>query len=179
RQLVPAPGGEAPSLRPSPRRSSRSPPARRSRRRLLDADGVIQRAPDDIHSRLTAALGGAPGDVARCMTEIFVAEAPALVGGCDFADELAPVLARWNSANDAASFLATWLSIEVDRSVLGLVAELRRAGVRCALASTRRRGGRGTCPKRSATARRSTPSSIPAHWTARSRRRRSSRRCCG
>jgi putative hydrolase of the HAD superfamily len=102
---------------------------------LFDADGVIQRAPGDIHTRLTAALGGAPVDVSRCMTEIFAAEAPALVGGCDFADELASVLARWNSANDLTTFLASWLAIDVDRSVLALVGELRRAGVHCALAS--------------------------------------------
>jgi putative hydrolase of the HAD superfamily len=102
---------------------------------LFDADGVLQRAPGDVWTRLTAALGASPSDIELCTAEIFAAEVPALVGSCDFADALAPVLAKWNAPCDAPAFLAQWLSIDVDQSVLGVIADLRMAGVHCALAS--------------------------------------------
>jgi putative hydrolase of the HAD superfamily len=96
---------------------------------------VIQSAPADIRLRLATALGASADSAAACMAEIFAAEAPALVGGADFAQGLLPVLAKWRAPCEAAALLAHWQTIEVDRSVLALVAELRAAGVRCALAS--------------------------------------------
>jgi putative hydrolase of the HAD superfamily len=106
---------------------------------LFDADGVIQRAPYDLQLRLTLALGGLESDREACMADIFAAEAPALSGEADFAEALVPVLGKWKAACDAAAILAHWQTIEVDRSVLALIAGLRRSGVYCALASNQER----------------------------------------
>lgn len=106
---------------------------------LFDADGVIQRAPRDLHNRLTGLLGGAADAREACMAEIFAAEAPALVGEADFGRALAPVIAHRGAACTVDAILALWRTIEVDRSVLVVVAELRRAGVYCALASSQER----------------------------------------
>jgi putative hydrolase of the HAD superfamily len=102
---------------------------------LFDADGVIQRAPPDIHVRLATALGAAPIDLRACIEDVWTAEAPALTGAADFAHALGPVLAKWGAHGDAAAFLAAWLVIDADHSILELVAELRWQGVVCALAS--------------------------------------------
>jgi len=106
---------------------------------LFDADGVIQRATPGLHDRLTRLLGGAANAREACMADIFAAEAPALVGEADFAHALAPVLERWAATCDVAAILAAWRTIDVDHSVLELVAELRRAGVYCAIASSQER----------------------------------------
>jgi putative hydrolase of the HAD superfamily len=106
---------------------------------LFDADGVIQRAPRDLHDRLTRLLGGAADAREACMADIFAAEAPALVGRADFALELAPIVARWRAACDAEAILTLWRTIEIDPSVLAVVADLRRAGVYCAIASSQER----------------------------------------
>jgi putative hydrolase of the HAD superfamily len=102
---------------------------------LFDADGVIQRAPADIHIRLTMALGAAPSDREACMADYFAAEAPCLTGAADFAEALTPVIAKWNATCDAAALVAEWRTIEVDHSILALIDALRRSGVYCALAS--------------------------------------------
>jgi HAD superfamily hydrolase (TIGR01509 family) len=102
---------------------------------LFDADGVIQRAPADIHIRLTMALGAAPSDREACMADYFAAEAPCLTGAADFAEALTPVIAKWNATCDAAALVAEWRTIEVDHSILALIAALRRSGTYCALAS--------------------------------------------
>ena len=103
---------------------------------LFDADGVIQRAPVDIHERLARSLGQTPADAEACMADFFAAEAPALTGATDFAVALLPVVAKWNSTCDIAALLAEWHTIEVDHSILTLIADLRRSGVYCALASS-------------------------------------------
>jgi putative hydrolase of the HAD superfamily len=102
---------------------------------LFDGDGVIQRAPADLRLRLVRAVGASPSDMEACMADIFAAEAPALSGDADFAETLVPVLGKWKAGCDAAAFLAEWRTIEVDRSILALIADLRRSGVYCALAS--------------------------------------------
>jgi putative hydrolase of the HAD superfamily len=102
---------------------------------LFDGDGVIQRAPADLRLRLVGVVGAGPSEVEACMADIFEAEAPALTGGADFAETLTPVLGKWKAGCDWATFLAEWRTIEVDRSILALIAGLRRSGVYCALAS--------------------------------------------
>ncbi len=96
---------------------------------LFDADGVIQRPPADTHERLARLIGGDEGARESCVADVFAAEAPALVGAADFAEALAPVLERWNAHCTAAAVLDIWLNIEVDRSVLAVIGQLRRAGV--------------------------------------------------
>ncbi len=101
---------------------------------LFDADGVIQRAPADIHMRLTMALGATPANREACMADYFAAEAPCLTGA-DFAEALKPVMAKWKLTGDPAVVLAVWHEIEVDHSILETIGALRRSGVYCALAS--------------------------------------------
>jgi len=115
---------------------------------LFDADGVIQRAPADIHARLALVLGAAPSDREACMADYFTAEAPCLTGAADFADALAPVLAKWRTTSDIALVLAEWQVIEVDHSILGVIADLRRSGVYCALASNQERHRAGHMSER-------------------------------
>jgi HAD superfamily hydrolase (TIGR01509 family) len=102
---------------------------------LFDADGVLQRAPADLQTRLTQMLGGVLSDREACMADYFAAEAPCLTGAANFAEALAPVIAKWKATCEAAALLAAWSTIEVDNSVLAVVAGLRRAGLYCALAS--------------------------------------------
>jgi putative hydrolase of the HAD superfamily len=103
---------------------------------LFDADGVFQRTPDDFLVRLTAAVLGPDADPHEpLLMEIFNAEVPALSGQEDFAVALAPVLQKWNARCDARSLMTVWEKIDVDQSMLALIAELRAAGVTCAVAS--------------------------------------------
>ena len=69
------------------------------------------------------------------MAEFFTVEAPALIGQIDFAEALVPLLAKWKSKNGVPAILEHWHAIDVDRPILELIAELRRSGVYCALAS--------------------------------------------
>jgi putative hydrolase of the HAD superfamily len=69
------------------------------------------------------------------MTEIFAAEAPALAGLADFAEAILPVIAKWKATCEAADLLGHRQTVDVDRGVLDLIAEVRRAGYFCALAS--------------------------------------------
>ncbi len=115
---------------------------------LFDADGVIQRAPADLQSRLALVLGAAASEREACMADYFAAEAPCLTGAADFAQALAPVLAKWKTTSDLAAVLAAWQEIEVDHSVLALIASLRRGGVYCALASNQERHRAGHMSER-------------------------------
>ena len=115
---------------------------------LFDADGVIQRAPADLQSHLAHMLGAAPAEREACMADYFAAEAPCLTGAADFAEALAPVLAKWKTTSDLAAVLAAWQVIEVDHSILALIADLRRSGVYCALASNQERHRAGHMSER-------------------------------
>jgi hypothetical protein len=83
---------------------------------LFDADGVIQRAPADLHSHLAHVLGAAPSDREACMADYFAAESPCLTGSADFAEALGPVLAKWKTTSGLAAVLAAWQVIEVDHA---------------------------------------------------------------
>jgi putative hydrolase of the HAD superfamily len=115
---------------------------------LFDADGVLQRAPADLQSHLAFVLGATPADREACMADYFAAEAPCLTGAADFAEALAPVLAKWKTTSDVAAVLAAWQVIEVDHSILALIATLRRSGVYCALASNQERHRAGHMSER-------------------------------
>lgn len=102
---------------------------------LFDADGVIQR----VSSRawdMGAVVG--PEVMAKFdafIAEVFDAETPCMTGRADFAEVLAPVLSRWEALCDARGFFDAWHQIDVDRGILDLIADLRRSGLYCALAS--------------------------------------------
>jgi putative hydrolase of the HAD superfamily len=106
---------------------------------LFDADGVIQRVPADIKVRLARALGGSEDDIDACVTDFFTAETQAMTGAADFAEVILPVLAMRNSTYDIPALWAEWHTFEVDQSILSLVADLRRSGIYCALASNQER----------------------------------------
>lgn len=102
---------------------------------LFDADGVIQRV-SDWPGAITGAVGlKTPDAFEAFMTEVFEMETPCLTGAADFAEALPPVLKRWSSACDVRGFFDAWHRIDVDRGVLDLIADLRRRGLYCALAS--------------------------------------------
>ena len=106
---------------------------------LFDADGVIQRAPDYLHARLTEAIGRAPGEREACMEEIFAAEAPALVGQAAFEVGLAIALRNLRAKCGVETVLDHWRMIEAEAPILTLIGRLRTAGVYCGLASNQER----------------------------------------
>ncbi|WP_177175342.1 HAD family hydrolase [Austwickia chelonae] len=98
---------------------------------LLDADGVLQRPPDDWLERLLA-IGETPDFVEAC----FQVEKASLRGESDFREDLKAYLAEHGpSTADVEHVLAPWLQINVDPGAMAVVAQLRRGGTRCYLAT--------------------------------------------
>ena len=62
-------------------------------------------------------------------------------GQADVLEVLPAFLASWGWPGSAADFVARWLSVEnaPDHAVLGVVADIRRSGVPCFVASTQER----------------------------------------
>lgn len=104
---------------------------------LFDADGIIQDSTvASIGQQLQRLTGLGPDQVDPCMHEIFQVERAALIGKADFADALAPVLEKWRAPAVATTLAAEWgCTIDLDRALLDLVAQLRRQGFTCALAT--------------------------------------------
>lgn len=106
---------------------------------LFDADGVLQRVTPHLRARLTAGLGLADDRFDDFMQAVFAVETPALTGEDTFVTGLGPVFEEWGLTPPPQVFFDIWLTIDVDAGVLALVAELRRAGLYCALASNQAR----------------------------------------
>jgi putative hydrolase of the HAD superfamily len=106
---------------------------------LFDADGVIQHATDDLEARLKRVLGFAPESIDEFVRDVFAVEELALTGEQDFAEALVPVVAKWGAQGTSVRLAECWSSIEVDTGMLALVAQLRRAGYLCALATNQQR----------------------------------------
>lgn len=102
---------------------------------LFDADGVVQRQPAGWLDRLVSRVGLTDREPRQLLAAIFAAEAPTLTGEGDFRTALAALLAEWGRADRLESVLGSWAEIEVDEHVLGIVRQLRTAGVRCCLAT--------------------------------------------
>jgi putative hydrolase of the HAD superfamily len=98
---------------------------------LFDADGVLQQMPQDWQEPLAGLLQPDPLGTLR---ELFEAERPTLTGG-DFAEVVEKVLRRRGIRSDPEEVLQSWRSVVVDQDMLARVAELRAAGIGCALAS--------------------------------------------
>ena len=88
-----------------------------------------------MQARVAAAVGASPEKIEACIVDVFAAEAPALTGAADLAETLAPVLLRWGRSTMCPPSSTEWLTIDVDRSVLAVIADLRASGVHCAIAS--------------------------------------------
>lgn len=101
---------------------------------LFDADGVVQKAPDDWIQRV-AALAPEKQLEERFLTEIFAAEKPCMLGEETFEDTLARVLREWGSGVPVDLALDLWTLIEADQDVLALVGGLRASGFKVALAT--------------------------------------------
>ncbi len=104
---------------------------------LLDADGVIQRAPADLFEGVARMLGVPEAERERCIEEIFAAETAAMTGAADFSETIAPFLSRWSASEEV--FREAWHRIEAAAAIPELIAELRQRGIYCALASNQER----------------------------------------
>jgi putative hydrolase of the HAD superfamily len=105
---------------------------------LFDADGVLQRSPP-LGDRLASAFGIGPDQIDACVADVFAGEKPCLIGAGDYAVVIEPMLAKWGGGCSAEAFFEHWLTFAVDAGVLGVVGELRRCGVYCAVASNQER----------------------------------------
>ena len=106
---------------------------------LLDADGVIQLAPDYLHTSLAEAIGRPAHEREMCMSVVFAAEAPALTGEVAFEIGLEAALVGIGAKCDVETVLDHWRMITPDAPILSLIHRVRRAGVYCALASNQER----------------------------------------
>lgn len=102
---------------------------------LFDADGVIQRPGADFRAACAAVLGSSGEPVERFMREVFALEKPALTGQRDFVADLMEVLGRHNVAERLSDALAIWTAIEIDAAMHAGIAELRKQGLVCCLAT--------------------------------------------
>lgn len=99
---------------------------------LFDADGVLQSTP---HGWLEDLSAMAPEDPDAFLTAVFTAEGPPSVGETSFADALVPVLERYHATVGVETVLEVWSRLDIDPAMMSAVAELRRDGVICALAT--------------------------------------------
>lgn len=96
---------------------------------LLDADGVLQRTPEDWYEVLLR-LGGEDFPAA-----CFELERPSLRGEGDFREHMQAYIDANGITCTVDDVLDPWLRIEVDRAAMEVVAQARAAGVRCYLAT--------------------------------------------
>ncbi len=106
---------------------------------LFDADGVIQLAPDRSHARLIEALGRPMEEREACLSELFAAEAPALVSETPFEVGLQAALDRMGAQCDVETVIRHFCTINCDARVMAVIQQIRQAGVYCALASNQER----------------------------------------
>jgi len=101
---------------------------------LFDVDGVL------VHSwRFRQALERDHGITADMTTSFFKgAFVRCIKGQADLMETLPPFLASWGWAGSASDFVEKWLSVEnaPNEAVLSVVADLRRRGIPCFVAST-------------------------------------------
>jgi putative hydrolase of the HAD superfamily len=102
---------------------------------LFDADGVFQFAPENLPLRLADAMGLGASHAEELMHDLFRAEDQALTGAADFFTCTRSVLSKWQASCTDDDLANLWHLIDVDRTVLSVVADLRDKGVFCAVAS--------------------------------------------
>ena len=103
---------------------------------LFDADGVVQTTDEKWWFRLTDLIGPSdPNRVQRFLSDIMVAERPALAGTTTFVGPLAEVLRQWGVTASATEVLGMWQHVDVDPTMIAAIRELTAQGVRCALAT--------------------------------------------
>ena len=104
---------------------------------LFDIDGVLVH-PWRFRATLERDHGITPDMTAAFFKGPFIQCAQ---GQADVLEVLSTFLTSWGWPGSAADFVARWLSVEnaPDEAVLGIVADLRRSGVPCFVASTQER----------------------------------------
>jgi putative hydrolase of the HAD superfamily len=104
---------------------------------LFDVDGVLVH-PWRFRATLARDHGITPEMTAAFFKGPFIRCAQ---GQADVLEVLPAFLASWGWPGSAADFVARWLSVEnaPDHAVFGVVADIRRSGVPCFVASTQER----------------------------------------
>ena len=104
---------------------------------LFDVDGVLVH-PWRFRSHLAHDHGITPDMTASFFAGPFVR---CVEGQADVLEVLPPFLAVWGWPGSSEDFVARWLSVEnaPDEAVLSVVADIRRSGVPCFVASTQER----------------------------------------
>jgi putative hydrolase of the HAD superfamily len=103
---------------------------------LFDADGVIQRGNAERFFGIARDVFGAQRDgFDDFMNDVYAAEHLPALGQADFAETLAAVLERWSCASQVDTFLVAWEHIDLLPGGLDAVAEMRRRGYLCCLAT--------------------------------------------
>jgi putative hydrolase of the HAD superfamily len=103
---------------------------------LFDADGVIQRGNAERFFGIARDIFGPGRDgFDDFMNDVFAAEHLPALGQADFAETLAAVLERWECTGTAGLFLQAWTYIDLLPGGLETVAEMRRRGFTCCLAT--------------------------------------------
>lgn len=100
---------------------------------VFDADGVLV-----FPWRFAEHLSGEFGITREATRAFFEGKfTDCLLGKADLAEALPPYLAEWGWTGSCEEFMQLWFSVEdaVDARVLGVVQELRGAGLICCLAS--------------------------------------------
>ena len=106
---------------------------------LFDADGVIQKAPDNLGQLMADVLEDPTQDVDSFMKDIFAAEYPTCTNKGDFRKTIERVLMKWDCKKNYDKLLKVWLTTYPDLSILELVRELHSRGIFCGLASNQPR----------------------------------------
>lgn len=103
---------------------------------LIDADGVIQYAPEDWSDAFARCLGCKDPELERRFTaDIYAAETACLSRVDGFDDALHEVLKRWDRIAQKPRVLEAMLSIRRHHEVLEAISAVRASGIRCYIAS--------------------------------------------
>ena len=102
---------------------------------LWDADGVLQRVPHGWEESMRPAMEGRVEDLDGFLAEAFWEERPALTGERPWTEILPDFLGRWGIGGAYDDVVAAWLRSDEVEGTHDVVRQLRRAGVRCCLAT--------------------------------------------
>jgi putative hydrolase of the HAD superfamily len=102
---------------------------------LFDADGVIQTTDPPFLEKLAAMFPAGHGGVEEAVEELSALERSALTGARDYAGDLGELLRLRRSPMAVEDALRSLNLVKVEHGILGAVAEIRRSGVLCCLAS--------------------------------------------
>ena len=103
---------------------------------LIDADGVIQYAPQDWSDGFARLLAFDNFDqVAKFTSDVFAAETACLSQIEGFDQALDKVLEAWNRLNSKSLVIDTMFTIEPHDHVMKIVEAVRARGIRCYVAS--------------------------------------------